>query len=132
MRGLATALIAILVSGLTSGMTAVIAADWIRADETFILIFLSIFPVTLIVASVFLVRWARLTGNPSATDKIAMWMLIAVAFLFAGFSTWSFAGSYPADTAGREVNRCAAFAATFACIVLTQWLIFRRAVRAGA
>lgn len=132
MRAIVTALLAILISGFAGGMTAVIIADWTKADEVFILVFMAIAPVTLMVAAVFLLRWSAAQGQPQVTDKAAMWMTAVVAALFAGFSLWSFVGSYPLDTAWREVKLFIAFALTFATIIAAQWLIFRKRVRNAA
>lgn len=126
MSVIVTALFAMFVSGLASGVVAVIIADWIKADETFILVFMSIAPVVLMVSAVFLLRWSAATGQPGVTDRIAAWMFCVVAALFAFFSIWSFVGSYPVSTAWREVRLFAAFAATFGTIIAAQWLIFRR------
>ncbi len=126
MRAIFTSLAAIVISGVAGGLIAVIIADWTKAKEVFILVFMSIAPVTLLVAAVFLLRWSAAKGQPHVTDKTAMWMIAVVAALFAGFSAWSLADSYPLDTAWREVKLFIAFALTFWTIIAAQWLIFRR------
>lgn len=128
MRFLATLLVALIVSILVGGVFAVLLADWLRGDETFILIFVAIGPVALVSLIVFLIAGTRpeprrAIGRAARTLVILL-VLAAMALAILEFLT--------APTDGLGIQGMELIGAMFACcalVVITQWIVFRLGAR---
>lgn len=128
MRLLITTVIALIVSVLAAGTMATALAEWTKADQSYILVFMMIAPAALLASAVFLFASTRGSIGPAA---IVMLSVIATAFIvFAAIAHFSM--PLPGSKAS-EVKLITAMALTLAGIVIPQWLIFRvRERRRGA
>jgi hypothetical protein len=120
MRLLVTTAFALFASIPAGGIVAVLLAEWARADEVYIFVFMGIAPAALLANAVFLYAAAR--GSIDAAFRV---MLIVIAAGCMLLSAFEYFGAPNAQLSLRGLKLMAVIAITVAVMVSVQWLIFR-------
>lgn len=119
MRLAVTILFALLASIPAGGIVAVLLADWVKADESFILVFFAIMPAALLTSAVFMFSAAK-----GATAQAARILLSIVVVTLSALALWDYVTvPYPGSNM-RGVRLIVSMGITLATVIVVQWLIF--------
>lgn len=119
MRLVVTILFALLASIPASGIVAVLLAEWTKADESYILVFMGIAPVALLACAIYL--FAATRGAVFPAMKVMLGVIAVFFILFGGLEFFS---APTPDIGKRGLKLIGAIALTAAIIVIVQGLIF--------
>ena len=125
MRFFLTIVFALFASMFAAGCVALGLAEWTRANEAYILVFMAIAPVALL-AAMFLTFATTRTNQSGAINKTAKALIVIVVFLFAVGLMLSFLGGSSITALWNEIKLTGALAVSCVTIIAAQWLIFRR------
>jgi hypothetical protein len=129
MRLLVTILLALVLSWLGGSAAAVLAADWARGDESFILAFMAI-PLAGLVALVVLLVASTRTVPSRAINLAALSMAGLLLLLFAGLSLVELFVNGTLASAWRGVQLFVGIFGSCIVVVMVQWVVFRWRTRA--
>lgn len=124
LRGLATAMIALLVSAFAGSMAAVAIAEYVRAQEEFILVFMGVPIVALITTIALLIAGALGRLGAGAFVLLVLVILLTVAAFVASLYTQ---GTFAATA--RDTPIIAGFAIPSVVVIAAQWLVLRLRAR---
>lgn len=124
MRLVVTIVLALLLSWLGGSAAAMLAAEWARGDESFILAFMAIPLAGLVAAVLFLVALTR-TVPARAINRVAFVTVGLLVVLFAALSVFELFVNGTLASAWRGVQLYVGIFGSSAVVVIVQWLIFR-------
>jgi len=125
MRVIGTAAVALIAALLVGSAVAVALAEWVAADESYIIAFITVLPVSMIATAAFLLAGA-VAAEPRRGFAIAGKLMLGSIFVLLAIACVL----EIVDGAGGAITRRAmrfhaALALSWFAIVATQWLIFR-------
>ena len=129
MRLVVTIVLALLLSWLGGSAAALLAAEWARGDESFILAFMALPFAGLVAAVVFLVASTR---SARAIGMVALVMIGMLVLLFAALSVFELFVNGTLASAWRGVQLYVGIFGSSAVVVFVQWVVFRWRSRPAA
>jgi hypothetical protein len=130
MRVLASAAIALIASLLAGSAVTVLLAEWAAADQSYIIAFIAVLPVSMIVTAILLLAGAVAIEPRRGITAATKVLLAGIAILLAAVSVLEIFDSASSTVAWRAVRFHSALALSWAAMVVIQWLAFRwRATR---